>query len=78
MEDKLKSELSGNFLKAVIGLMKPTDEYEAICLNESISFTNNLMFNDDDAIIQIICTRTNDETKHLSATYKRCKILKNF
>ena len=36
LEEDIKSEISGNFLKGVLGLLTPRDEYEAQCLREAI------------------------------------------
>lgn len=71
LEEKLKSEFSGYFLKATLYLMMPTDDFEATFLHDAIKCSNNIIFNDDDAIIQLLCTKTSDEIKILNKTYKK-------
>lgn len=51
--------------------MMPTDEFEATFLHEAIKCSNNILFNDDDAIIQLLCTKSNNEIKILNTTYKK-------
>lgn len=36
LEEEIKSEISSNFLKAILALLKPTDEYDAQCLRDAI------------------------------------------
>jgi hypothetical protein len=55
VDQRLKEELSGMFLKTILGLLLPTDEYEVHFLREAIKSNNNILFNDDDAIIQVLC-----------------------
>ena len=55
LDQRLKEELSGMFFKTVLGLLLPTDEYEVHFLREAIKSNNNILFNDDDAIIQVLC-----------------------
>ena len=55
MEQRIKEELSGMLLKTVLGLLLPTDEFEVNFLREAIKTNNNILFNDDDAIIQVLC-----------------------
>jgi hypothetical protein len=51
--------------------MMPTDDFEATFLHDAIKCSNNIIFNDDDAIIQLLCTKTSDEIKILNKTYKK-------
>lgn len=55
--------------------MMTTEEFEARFLRDSIKLSQNIIFSDDDAIIQLICTKNNDQMKNLSSTYKKCIIL---
>ena len=55
--------------------MMTTEEFEARFLRDSIKLSQNIIFSDDDAIIQLICTKNNDQMKSLSSTYKKCIIL---
>lgn len=67
--------MNGNFQKAVLALMMTTEEFEARFLRDSIKLSQNIIFSDDDAIIQLICTKNNEQMKSLSSTYKKCIIL---
>lgn len=36
LEEDIKSEISGNFLASVLGLLDSTDDYEAKCIRKAI------------------------------------------
>jgi hypothetical protein len=36
LEEHLKKEISGHFLKGVLALLAPTCEYEALCIREAL------------------------------------------
>jgi hypothetical protein len=40
LEEDLKKEISGNFLKGVLALLLSTEEYEAQCIREAIKVGN--------------------------------------
>ena len=42
LEEDLKKEISGNFLKGVLALLQTTEEYEAQCIREAIKVGNNI------------------------------------
>ena len=63
----LKSELSGNFEKVMLAIMMPSAEYDAECLRKSVKG----MGTDDNALIEILCSRTNEELNDAKAAYKK-------
>ena len=69
LEDDLKSELSGNFLKGVLALLMPTDLYEAQCLRYAMKGIGT----NEKVLIELLCTKGAFEIQHLSQTYKKSK-----
>ncbi len=69
MEEDLKSELKGNFLEAVLGLLTPIAEYEASILKEAMKG----MGTHEKKITEILCSKDAQEIKVLKEAYKRCK-----
>ena len=67
MEEDAKSELSGEFLDAVLALLMPKDEYEARCLRETFEgFGTN-----EQELIELVCTKDGKEIRTLGNTYKQ-------
>ena len=67
LEEDLKKEISGNFLKGVLALLTPTDEYEAQCLRNAIKGVGT----DEQVCIQLICSKEAHEIEILKAAYNR-------
>lgn len=65
--DDLKSELSGNFEDAIIALMTPTNEYLAKEVHKAISGIGT----DEDVLVEVLCTRTNQEIWGINEAYRR-------
>ncbi|GIX67369.1 hypothetical protein CEXT_740071 [Caerostris extrusa] len=65
--DDLKSELSGNFEKVILALMKPTHDYLASELHKAISGIGT----DENVLIEVLCTRTNQEIWSINEAYTR-------
>lgn len=65
--DDLKSELSGNFEKVILGLMMPTNDFLATELHKAISGIGT----DEDVLIEILCTRSNQEIWLINEAYSR-------
>jgi len=64
---ELKGELSGNFETLIIALMTPPDEFDA----HEMKVAMKGLGTDERALIEILCTRTNDQIKAASTAFKR-------
>jgi len=67
LEEDLKSEINGNFLKGVLSLLEPTDEYEAHCVKRAIKGIGT----DEQILIQTLCPKEAHEIEILKAAYQR-------
>lgn len=67
LEEDLKSEISGHFLKSCLALLMLTDEYEATCLKDAMKGLGT----NEKVLIQILCTKNCYEIRHLAFTFKR-------
>ena len=61
----MKSELSSNFENAVVALMLPPAEYDAMEANRAIAGAGT----DEGTLIELLVTRTNSEIAALKAAY---------
>lgn len=61
----LKSELGGHFEDVIIALMMKPDEYDAYELKRAISGIGT----DEDAMIEILCSRNNRQIQQINQTY---------
>uniref|UniRef100_J3S3Z8 Annexin n=1 Tax=Crotalus adamanteus TaxID=8729 RepID=J3S3Z8_CROAD len=65
--DDLKSELSKNFEKVIIGLMTPITLYDVEELKRAIKGAGT----DEGCLIEILASRTNEEIQRINDTYHR-------
>uniref|UniRef100_A0A7M4G1T4 Annexin n=1 Tax=Crocodylus porosus TaxID=8502 RepID=A0A7M4G1T4_CROPO len=65
--DDLKSELSGNFEKAIVGLMTSTTLYDVHELRRAMKGAGT----DEGCLIEILASRSNEEIRRISDTYRR-------
>jgi annexin A7/11 len=63
----LKDELSGNFENVILALMMTRSELDAHVLRKAMKGAGT----DDDALIEILCTRTNLELQQINAVYAK-------
>eukprot|EP00105_Crassostrea_gigas_P019633 XP_011438183.1 PREDICTED: annexin A7 [Crassostrea gigas] len=63
----LKSELGGKFEDVIVGLMMTEAEYDASELKRAMKGLGT----DEDAMIEILCSRTNQQIKDIKDAYKR-------
>eukprot|EP00731_Ephydatia_muelleri_P012387 Em0006g1281a len=66
LSHELHSAFSGNFGKVVDGLMMTPVEFDAFCLFQGIEGLGT----DEKVLIEILCTRTNQEIKAIKQQYK--------
>lgn len=66
LEDALKSELGGHYEDVVLALFKKPYEYEATELHRAIKGAGT----NEDCLIEILCTRTNEELEKIKDAYK--------
>uniref|UniRef100_A0A670J0Z1 Annexin n=1 Tax=Podarcis muralis TaxID=64176 RepID=A0A670J0Z1_PODMU len=64
--DDLKSELSGNFERVIIGLMTPITLYDVQELKRAVKGAGT----DEGCLIEILASRTNPEIRQINETYK--------
>ncbi|XP_046557372.1 annexin A7-like isoform X2 [Haliotis rubra] len=66
LQEDLKSELSGDLKELMLGLFKDPAYYDAWCLKEAMEGPGTK----DHILIEILCTRTNDQIAALASNYK--------
>uniref|UniRef100_U3ID99 Annexin n=1 Tax=Anas platyrhynchos platyrhynchos TaxID=8840 RepID=U3ID99_ANAPP len=64
--DDLKSELSGNFERVIIGMMTPTTMYDVHELKRALKGAGT----DEGCLIEILASRTNEEIRRINETYR--------
>lgn len=65
----LKSELGGKFEDVIVGLMLPPEQYLCKQLNKAMAGIGT----DDGALVEILCTKNNEEIKRLVGVYEDSK-----
>ena len=73
MIKELKSELSGNLEECILALLEPKALYDAKSLRRAMKGAGT----DEGCLIEILCTRTNAETRDIKEAYKssECSIV---
>jgi hypothetical protein len=66
LHDDLKSEISGHFLQVVQGLFRTPAEEDAFIVHHAIAGAGT----DEEALIEVICTRSNAELKAMKEAYQ--------
>lgn len=72
--DDLKSELGGKFEDVIVGLMLPPDEYLCMQLNQAMDGAGT----EENTLVEIICTKSNEEVQKLVADYEESKKTHSF
>lgn len=65
--DDIKDDLSGYFEKLVLALFMSEAEHDAATIHEAVDGAGT----DETAIIEVLCTRNNDEIKAIKEVYKK-------
>lgn len=69
--DDLKSELGGKFEDVILALMTPPEEYLCKQLHKAMAG----MGTDESTLIEILCSKTNEEIASLIQVYEDCKYI---
>ena len=69
MVDDIKGELSGDFEKTVLALLMPPTDYLASEVKRAIKGLGT----DEAVLVEVICTRTNEQMTELKEAYKKCE-----
>ena len=64
----MKSELSGNFENVLVGLMYSIPDYAAFSIKKAVKGAGT----DETALVEVICTATNEEMDAMKDSYKKC------
>lgn len=67
--EDLKSELGGKFEDLIVGLMMESNQYLCKQLNKAMSGFGTK----ESALIEILCTKTNDQVKQIVSVYEDSK-----
>uniref|UniRef100_A0A3Q0QWA0 Annexin n=1 Tax=Amphilophus citrinellus TaxID=61819 RepID=A0A3Q0QWA0_AMPCI len=70
MISALKGALSGSLENVILGLMKSTAQYDATEIRGSIKGLGT----DEETLIEILCSRSNEELVEIKRVYKECKL----
>jgi len=63
----LKSELRGDFETVILGIMATPAAFDATCLKKAMKGAGT----DEEVLVEILCTRTNEEIKAIKVAYKK-------
>lgn len=74
--DDLKSELGGKFEDVIVALMMQPDQYLCKQMNEAMAG----MGTNESTLVEILCTKSNEEMKRLVSVYEdsKCLMRRNF
>lgn len=67
--DDLKSELSGDFEKVILGLIMTPGDFDAFSIKAAVKGLGT----DERALVEILCSRTNEEIQAMKVSYKKCE-----
>jgi len=67
LESWIIGDTSGHYQDLLLALIKPAVDYDATLVHDAIKGLGT----DDDQLIEVICTRNNQEIKDMKAAYKR-------
>lgn len=65
--DNIKSELSGDFEKVIVGLLMTPAEFDAFSVRSAVKGLGT----DEDALVEVLASRTNAEMEAMKISYKK-------
>lgn len=66
----IKSETKNNFEKLLVACLTPTEQYLCMEINEALAGAGT----DEEVLIEVLCTMTNNEISNINFMYQRSEI----
>lgn len=65
--DDLKSEISGHFEDAILGLLMTPADFDAFSVKKAVKGAGT----DESALVEVLCSSTNEQMGAMKASYKK-------
>ena len=69
--DDLKGDLSGDFEKTILGLMMTPADFGAFSIKKAVKGLGT----DEAALVEVLCSSTNEQMEAIKASYKKCEYI---